>query len=75
MKLSLRSVTIHSAADDEESPSIGANLDIAFPNAGDDLLIAGTVGVTFAHPAPETLTFAEIEPLAIAKVLEAQGAP
>ncbi len=73
MKLSLVKVVLHPAGSYEESPSIGAELSIGFPAAGEDQLIAGSIGVTFPHPAPETLTFAEIEPLAIAVVLKALG--
>ncbi|EMT5435475.1 hypothetical protein WMR10_001015 [Stenotrophomonas maltophilia] len=73
MKLSLRTVRIQPATEGEDSPSIGAELTILFPNAGDNVLIAGSIGVTFSHPAPETLTFAEIEPLAVAEVLAALG--
>lgn len=73
MKLSLRNVSIYPASEGRDSPSIGAELSILFPNAGNDLLIAGSIGVTFSHPAPETLTFAEIEPLAVKEVLAALG--
>ncbi|HGM4888849.1 TPA: hypothetical protein ACKPX2_001860 [Stenotrophomonas maltophilia] len=73
MKLSLRNVSIQPATEGENSPSIGAELTILFPNAGDDVLIGGTIGVTISHPAPETLTWAEIEPLAVAEVLAALG--
>lgn len=71
MKLSLQSMSAYPALAEEPS-SIGAELSISFPQAG-DLMISGKIGLTFAHENPEALSFAEVEKLAIAKVLQAMG--
>ncbi|MCU1038640.1 hypothetical protein N5J01_08525 [Stenotrophomonas sp. GD03701] len=70
MKLRLHTVKIHPAVDGEDSPSIGAELTIHFP---DKQLIGGMIALTLFHPAPETLTLAEIERLAVAEALAALG--
>lgn len=69
MKLVLTSFSIYPSTDGGP-PSVGAALDVVFPNTDFGIQHAsGTFGVTFEHPSPEELTFPQVEQLARERIL------
>lgn len=67
MKLKLKNFQAYDSYEEGDSPSIGADLDIVFVEGAKQ--IAGSIGTSFDHPNPRSLTFEEAEKLAIAHVL------
>lgn len=64
MKLKLDSFSVYQARDGG-SPAVGATLEIVFSQLNSSVIHAGgTVFITFEHPTPDSLTFAEVERLA-----------
>ncbi len=70
MKLKLSKFSVH-GNDGHAANVVGATLEIVFSDKGIGTLgVAGDIGISFEHPNPTGLTFAEVERLAIDRVLE-----
>ncbi|EKT4091561.1 hypothetical protein QEG23_001048 [Stenotrophomonas maltophilia] len=71
MKLKLESFSAQDPVG-EDGQSVGAVLRIVFGDGLPGTLgVSGTIGISFEHPNPTGLTFAEVERLAIDRVLDA----
>ena len=71
MKLKLESFSAQEPVGDD-GQSVGAVLRIVFGDGLPGTLgVSGTIGISFEHPNPTGLTFAEVERLAIDRILDA----